>query len=214
MQHITIARILALILPLTCALALPVLAQDSQDTSVAEAARRTREQKKASTKPVTVITNDNLPPAPTPASAATPAAAPDAASAATPGQHFAASTQATDENAPTPAQIAEEKKKEADALKQQVTALQGEVDLAQRSLTLDQEAFYSKPDFSNDKDGKAKLDAEQADLLQKQDDLARLKSKLADLGSVQEPAAPAAPASPSSPSSPASPATPAPPAKP
>jgi hypothetical protein len=74
--------------------------------------------------------------------------------------------------------------------------LQGEVDLVQRSLSLDQDAFYSKPDFSNDKDGKAKLDAEQADLKQKQDDLAQLKAKLAGLGGVEEPKAPTPPAKP------------------
>jgi len=53
-------RTLALILPLACSFALPLAAQDSQNTSVADAARRSREQKKASTKPATIITNDTL----------------------------------------------------------------------------------------------------------------------------------------------------------
>ena len=76
MRHTNIVRTLALILPLACSFALPLTAQDSQDTSVAEAARRAREQKKASTKPATVITNDTLSPAPVPATSPTTPPAP------------------------------------------------------------------------------------------------------------------------------------------
>jgi len=43
---------------------------------------------------------------------------------------------------------------------------------------------------------KAKLDAEQADLKQKQDNLAQLKAKFAALGGVEEPKTPAPPAKP------------------
>jgi hypothetical protein len=195
MRHTTIVRTLALILPLACFIALPLAAQDSQDTSVAEAARRAREQKKASTKPATVITNDTLTPAPAPASSAEPTAPagqqPPATGAATSAN---SSSDTSAQSAPATPQDAEEKKKAIESLKQELAALQGEVDLAQRSLSLDQDAFYSKPNFSNDKDGKAKLDAALADLKLKQDDLARLKAKLAELGFVEEPKTPAPPA--------------------
>ena len=195
MRHTTIARTLAFILPLACSLALPLAAQDSQNTSVAEAARRSREQKKAAAKPATVITDDTLKPTPVPSTSA------DAATAQQPGatpQESAApaGSNASDENAPTAAEAAEKKKKDVEALKQQVAALQGEVDLAQRSLALDQDAYYSKTNFSNDKDGKAKLDAEQADLQQKQDALAQLKARLAELGGAEEPKAATPPAKP------------------
>jgi len=193
MRHTTIVRTLALILPLACFFAWPLAAQDSQDNSVAEAARRAREQKKASAKPATVITNDTLPPAPVAASepAASPLTPPAPGSASTPPASAASAQSAT-----AAAEDAEEKKKEIESLKQEVAALQGEVDLAQRSLSLDQDAFYSKTNFSSDKDGKAKLDAAVADLKLKQDDLAQLKAKLAELGFVEEPKTPAPPAKP------------------
>lgn len=193
MRHTTIVRTLALILPLACLFAWPLAAQDSQDNSVAEAARRAREQKKASAKPATVITNDTLPPAPIAESAA-PANQSTAATAATTPANSASDTSA--QSAAATPQDAEEKKKAIESLKQELAALQGEVDLAQRSLSLDQDAFYSKPNFSNDKDGKAKLDAALADLKLKQDDLAQLKAKLAELGFVEEPKTPAPPAKP------------------
>jgi hypothetical protein len=184
MRHTAIVRTLALALPLVCFIAVPLAAQDSQDTSVAEAARRTREQKKASAKPATVITNDTLAPAPVPASGAEPT--PPA------GQQPAASATETS----TTPEEAEQKKKHIDDLKKELAALQGEVDMAQRSLSLDQDAYYSKPDFSNDKNGKAKLDAALADLKLKQDELAQLKAKLAELGFVEEPKTPAPPEKP------------------
>ena len=197
MRNTTMVRTLALILPLACSFALPLAAQDSQNTSVADAARRSREQKKASTKPATIITNDTLTPAPTPAPAAA-TNAPTGQQSAVTAEGVAAPTgsNTADQNAPSAADEAEKKKKDVEDLKQQVAALQGEVDLVQRSLSLDQDAFYSKPDFSNDKDGKAKLDAALADLKQKQDDLAQLKAKLAGLGGVEEPKAPTPPAKP------------------
>jgi hypothetical protein len=197
MRHATFVRTLALILPLAGCFALPLLAQDSQDTSVAEAARRAREQKKASTKPATVITNDTLPPAQMPTSgaeSAAPANQPPANTAAATPANSSSGTSA--QNAPATPQDADKRKKEIESLKQELAALQSEVDLAQRSLALDQDAFYSKPNFSNDKDTKAKLDAALADLKLKQDDLARLKAKLAELGFVEEPKTPAPPPKP------------------
>jgi hypothetical protein len=194
MRHTNFVRTLALILPLACLFALPLAAQDSQDTSVADAARHAREQKKASAKPATVITNETLSPAPG-AEATTsegqqpPAATADAKSAIP-------ASGASAKNAPATPEDAEEKKKQIDSLKQELANLQDEVDLAQRSLSLDQDAFYTKPDSSDDKDGKAKLDAAVADLKSKQDDLAQLKAKLADLGFAEEPKTPAAPPKP------------------
>jgi hypothetical protein len=197
MRHIIIVRAFALILPLACSFALPLAAQDSQNTSVAEAARRSREQKKATPKPAPIITDDTLTPAPTPAPGAA-TNAPTGQQSPVPAEGVAAPAGSTtpDENAPSAADVAEQKKKDGEALKQRVAAMQSEVDLVQRSLSLDQDAYYSKPDFSNDKDGKAKLDAEQADLKQKQDDLAQLKAKFAALGGVEEPKTPAPPAKP------------------
>ncbi len=200
MRHTTIVRTLALVLPLAWLFALPLAAQNSQDDSVAEAARRTREQKKASAKPATVITNDTLAPAPVPAAAPeTSPATPPAPGAGSTGPKNQQPTDASAQSAPSTPEDADQKKRQIESLKQELAALQSEVELSQRSLSLDQDAFYSKPDFSNDKATKAKLDSALADLKLKQDDLAQLKAKLADLGYVEEPKAPASPAPPAKP---------------
>ena len=155
-------------------------AQTAEEPSVAEAARRAREKKKTAAKPAVVVTNDTLPAAPIPSATAQP-------ESGTPGATGALSP--TGGEQPTPggaaqhaADAADKKKAESEALKRQVAEKQNEVDLQQRQLTLDQDAYYSKPNFSEDKAGKAKLTAMQDDLKQKQAELAALKAKLADLG--------------------------------
>ena len=92
---------------------------------------------------------------------------------------------------PTEEEIAKKKAK-IEALKQEVADKAKEVDLQQRALALANESYYSRPDFSKDTDGKAKLDAMQTDLAQKKDELAQLKAKLRELApdADQKPAAP------------------------
>jgi len=79
-----------------------------------------------------------------------------------------------------------------EALKLQIADKAKEADLQQRALALANESYYSRPDFSKDPDGKAKLDAMQSDLAQKKEELAQLKAKLKDLApdADQKPAAP------------------------
>src|SRR5271156_6543154 len=84
---------------LIAAIALPLTAhgqsQDSQTESIADAARRAREQKKAAAKPSHVVTDDNLKPA--------SIAAPEANSPATaPGQSSEAAPKPTSESEPRP----------------------------------------------------------------------------------------------------------------
>ena len=167
-----------------CLVGLPsARAQSGQEPSVAEAARKAREQKKTPAKPSTVITNDTLKPA-TPATVQQATAATESI----PGTDATAASGATANaaNAPQPAkgpserEIAEKKAK-IEALKQEVADKAKEVDLQQRSLALANESYYSRPDFSKDPDGKAKLDAMQSDLTQKKDELAKLKAKLKEL---------------------------------
>jgi hypothetical protein len=106
-------------------------------------------------------------------------AAPDASNAVQPAK------------GPSEQEIAQKKAK-IEALKQDVADKAKEVDLQQRSLALENESYYSRPDFSKDPDGKAKLDAMQSDLTQKKDELSRLKAKLKELApdADQKPAAP------------------------
>ena len=186
------------ILLAACLVGMPgAWAQGGQEQSVAEAARKAREQKKTAAKPSTVITNDTLKPA-TPATVQNAVAATESM----PGTNAPASTDAT-AAAGAPAETAEpanttseaeaaKKKAEIEALKLQVADKAKEMDLQQRELALANESYYSRPDFSKDPDGKAKLDAMQSDLAQKKDELAQLKAKLKALApdADQKPAAP------------------------
>ncbi len=169
-------------------------AQNQQQESVAEAARRAREQKKEAVKPAQVITNDTLEPAKT-AAASTSSAEANPANGA-PGTNLAVTTApGADQQSPNSggSSAATETPKDdagtqADlkALKQQIAEKQLETDLAQRELALANDDFYSRPDFSRDDAGKAKLDAMRSDLAQRQDELAQLKAKLPAGASAKE----------------------------
>jgi hypothetical protein len=183
------------ILLAACLAGMPGARGQGQEQSVAEAARKAREQKKTATKPSTVITNDTLKPA-TPGTVQNATAAtesmPGATTTAAPGTDAtadAAKTQSAKE--PTEEEKAEKKAK-IEALKQQIADKANETDVQQRALTLANESYYSRPDFSKDPDGKAKLDAMQSDLTRKKEELAELKAKLKDLApdADQKPAAP------------------------
>jgi hypothetical protein len=175
------------VLPAAVAAALfsvPIFAQsqDEQSPSVADAARRAREQKKKSEKPARVINDDNLKPAPGPtnppdlqtAKAAAPAAAPPEAAPAAPAA------------APAEAAVPERKDSsdnsaEAASMKAQLEGLQKELDLLQREVPLARDNFYSKPDYAHDTTGKAKLEALMQQVTDKQQDVEGLKARLATL---------------------------------
>jgi len=190
--------------------ALSLAAQDAP--SVAEAARRAREQKKASTKPATVITDDTLHP-----STATPATpGPNVAPSSAPGQAESAAPAALENTAAAegaaPSEGAEkaqassddaEKKTKVDALKQQIAQAQMRVNMLQREIALAQDNLYRNPDYVHDTAGKEKLASLQDDLQQGQTELADLKAKIADLGgSAEEPKETAPPAVPAPPAQP------------
>jgi hypothetical protein len=196
MQHRTLLRTAALLGLASTALSLPLFAQDSSTGSVAEAARSARAQKKAAAKPATVITDDTLK---TPATGSSAAASADNFAPSTQDAN-AASASGNAQAAPAAAAPTEEEEKkkqaEIEALKQEVAAKQAELDLAQREMALDNDAYYSKASYQDDKAGAAKLAAEQTTVNQKKDELAALNAKLADLGFVAAPTPPPAPVGP------------------
>jgi hypothetical protein len=171
-------RVIALTLPLALSLcgllATQVAAQDSQDASVTDAARRAQEQKKITPKPAKLITNDNLPAGPKPDATTTPPADSStqlATSTEATAPAGSASTGGTQpDNASTNPEIT--------ALKRQITEQQKEVDLLLRLYALDQDAFFSNPDHAKDVQGKAKLDAQQEEIHAKVAALAAVKAKL------------------------------------
>lgn len=172
----------------------------SDNTSVAEAARRAREQKKNSTKPTRTLTNDNLPSAP--AGSAEPAAAPTVADEA--------NTPANDQRKPAAegapgkgaaaeqADTAAKKQAQEAALKRakaELAQAQGELDVLQRKAALDSDAYYAKADYARDREGQARLDAGAQQVNDKKSLVEQLKAKVAalqaELGETAEPEKPA-----------------------
>ena len=162
---------------------LGVAAQD--EPSVADAARRTRQQKQASAKPSSVITNDTLAPAPATAASSSAASA-DAPTATTqtgtevPDSREKKSAAETDNDA-------EPKKQEVAKLKEEIAQKQEQLRFLKSDLALKQDTFYSNPNYPHDADGKSRLDSMKSDIQQTQEELARLQTKLADLGPQEEP---------------------------
>ena len=216
-------------LTLSVLIAAPILplaargqSQDTQTESVAEAARRAREQKKASAKPAPVITDDTLKPAtpapaanaPTPASSSEVAPASSSAPASQPAADSSTAPAADNSSVPATqtapganAEDADQKAKDAAelaSLKQQLADAQKAVDLLQRELALDQDTVYSNPNYTDNPTGTAKLDDLKQQIADKQQVVDDLKARVAalqdSLGS-QPPAAPAAPAPPAPPQS-------------
>ena len=205
----------AAVLPLT-ALA---QSQDSPPQSVADAARRAREQKKAAAKqPAPVITDDTLKPAAPAAQAANaPAPAPSSEAAPAPGPAPAAQPAADSSGAPeasaapaaagqpVPAANAgdtDQKAKdsaELAALQQQVADAQKGLELLERELALQQDSYFSNPDHSHDLAGKAKLEAMLEQITDKQQAVDALKTQLAALQASSGTTAPAAPIAPPQP---------------
>ena len=166
--------------------------QDDSAQSVAEAARRAREKKKASVKPVKTLTDDDLPKAAAEGSAnasapSTPAKADENGAAQTP----AAAAKPADAASVEKAKLVYAANVAAlDRAKKSLVQSEGELDVMQRKAKLDSEAYYSKPDFSSDTDGKAKLDAEAQDITTKQEDIETLKARIAELQAAVDAGAP------------------------
>jgi hypothetical protein len=183
--------------------------QDPPAQSVADAARRAREQKKAAAKqPAPVITDDTLKPAapaanapspnaasaPSPVPAPQPAAdssrVPDSSAAPAPAAQPAPAANAgdTDPKATDSAELA--------ALKLQLAEAQKSVELLQRELALQQDTYFSNPDHSHDLAQKAKLDAMLLQITDEKHAVDALKTQLAALQASSGTTAPPAPTAP------------------
>jgi len=172
----------------------------SQDTqSVAEAARRARAQKKNSEKPAKVITDDTLDVKKGDVQSATAEQLRIPGTPETPAQPAAGAANAqsggaagdASANAQGSKNISDEDKsrailKQRVALKEKIKDAQSNLDLLQREFQLDQDTFYSSPDYANNTSGKAKLDAMKQQIADKQQELERLKAELAALPAVPE----------------------------
>jgi|KBSSwiStaDraftv2_1062776.scaffolds.fasta_scaffold254050_2 hypothetical protein len=189
----------------SCLLPLAASAQSQSDnTSVADAARRAREQKKNATKPARTLTNDDLPAAP--AATAPPVVAPATESTAAsdqskPEEPGAPLKAAAPAEPAAQAGTASKRRVEAEAAlkraKAELTQAQGELDVLGRKAALDSDAYYSKTDYARDTEGKARLDADTQQVNDKKSQVDVLKAKVAalqsELGQASDPERPAQP---------------------
>ena len=160
---------------------LPAAFSQSQDSeSVAEAARRAREKKKDSAKPAKVITDDTLDvkKGDVQSAVAEEPKIPGADAANQPGNR---ATNPATTDAQRQAAKDEKLRKEIAAVKEQLKEALGDLDLLQRENRLDQDTYYSQPNFASDTAGKQKLDDQQHKMSGKRQEIDRLKGKLADL---------------------------------
>ena len=170
------------IVAVVAAMFLPMGFGQSQDSqSVAEAAKKAREKKKDAAKPAKVITDETLDVRKGDVQSAVAeqpkiAGADDSKPQATP-----AAANATPANAAGKDEKKERLKKELTELKEQIKQSLMDLDLLQRENRLDQDAYYSQPNYGSDTAGKQKLDDEKQQISDKQGEVARLKAKLADL---------------------------------
>jgi hypothetical protein len=176
---------------------LTVLGQSQDQPSVADAARRAREQRKAAAKqPSPVITDDTLKrSAPSDQDASAPAAQQPSAAAIGSSQAEQPSPDAAGApNGNAAAALAEKPgaaggdtdqktqvSAELTALKQQVEEAQKGLELVQRELALQQDTYFSNPDHARDTAGKAKLEGTQQQAADKQQEVNALKAQLATL---------------------------------
>lgn len=169
--------------------------QDAQSTTasttLAEAAKRAREAKKDQAQPAHVWDNDTVPKASGQISVVgeTPATA-DA-------DNSAAAATADNTAAGAPAAGAPAKSEGSSALKSQIAdakdklaTIKTDLDLLERTNTLDSQMYYGKPDYQSDTDGAAKLKAEQDQIAAKQQEMDDQQKKIDDLEAKLGKAAP------------------------
>lgn len=141
-------------------ISLPAVANAQQTSqSLADAARKVKEQQKQAPQVKTVWTNDNLP---TGATVSVVGPAPQQANATQPN--------APAENA-APEDTDTERAKlsaELDQAKKQLESGKTDLDLAQREYKLDSDEYYAAPDYADNEPGKAKLSSDKSQVEAKQ----------------------------------------------
>ena len=151
----------------------------SQTDSVAEAARKAREKKKAATKSPKVISDDDLDRRNfQPGQEGLNVGASPKLETEPPSPEAVAAAEASDAEA---AKKAADEDAELARLKLRLADGEKDLDLAKRTLALDQDAYLSKPDYANDTAGKAKLDEEKQEISDKQQEVEKLKTRVSAL---------------------------------
>jgi hypothetical protein len=170
--------------------------QHDDSTSIADAARRSRELKKEQPKSTKVWDNDTIPTKPGDVSVIgqAPATAASDDSATKSADDDAKTADKAGDPTSTPVTPAAERA-EASETAQKIAAIQADLaaakahlqstkadlDILQRTFVLDSQMYYSKPNYVADKDGAAKIDGEKAEVDAKQQEVADAQMKVDQL---------------------------------
>jgi hypothetical protein len=161
---------------------------DAQKQSIADAARKSRQAAKNSTKPSKVITDDDLDKENIkPGAQGLTVDAPAQLETQPPSPGAVAEAEVTPSTPPDPATAAAASDDpEIKRLKESIADAEKDADLSRRDMALQQDTIYSNPDYQHDTAGKAKLAALQQQINDKQQDIDRLKTRLAALEELQK----------------------------
>lgn len=176
MRIVRAGLLVLLVLPVGIASAQQQQGAQQQADSLAEAARRTREEKKEQAKPAKVWDEDNIPKKPGDLNVV--------------GQ----SAPGADNNPPPSAPAAGAVKsggksgKDMKALqaslasaKERLQSLKTDLDILKRTYDLDSQMYYGKPNYAADPDGAAKLAGEKSQIDAKQQEVDAAQKKVDDL---------------------------------
>ncbi len=185
LRYITLRLTLPAVLSVTL-LPAAAFAQSQDSQSVAEAARKARAQKKNTEKAPKVITDETLDVKKGDVQSATAEQPRMPGSPEAPAQPAAAAAPSTPA---APAAKDQKESKEVADLKVKIKRAQDDLDLLQREQSLENDSYYSQTDYAHDTAGKAKLDDLKQQVTDKQQELERLKARLAELQLAQSGAA-------------------------
>ena len=150
----------------------------NQGSAVADAARASREAKKDQAKTPRVWDNDNIPSVPGNVNVVGPSSSDNTGSADS-AQNNSSGGQET-----VTVVVVEDKavlQNKLASAKEKLQSMLTDLDILQRTLALDQNTYYSKPDFQNDTSLAAKLKDEQAEISTKQKEIEEQQKRIADL---------------------------------
>jgi hypothetical protein len=158
-------------------------------SSVAEAARRAREQKQNASSPAKVISDDDLDakrvePGQQGLTTATPQLDTQPPSADAVAVQQEADTRR--EQAPEGDPVKDTDSAKIAHLKGELARAEEDLKLSQRDASLAQDTVYAKPDYQHDKAGKAQLDAMQQQIDDLQGKVEQLKTQLAAMEELQK----------------------------
>src|SRR5258708_3414150 len=181
-----IATLLGAVISLpAAALAQAQDAQSQEDSPVADAGRRTRDKKKSPSNPprsAKVITDDDLDRRNfSPGQEGLNVGSPPKLETEPPSPQAVAAAEASDKAEQGWVKEAGEKDAEIARLKERTKDAEKDLELAWRQAALDQDSFLSQPDYAHDAAGKAKLESEKQQINDKQQEVERLKTRLAAL---------------------------------